>query len=115
MSTPPAALNRLHDAARTTDPGFGFPDTRAAVIQKSIHAIPPAPRLELYKNVSARAKPCILAPRRIGRMLRSVDLGITHVAPPPALGGGQYVQHQMFFDLFGEQRSRLAASRRGVP
>jgi hypothetical protein len=34
---------------------------------------------------------------------QSVGLGVTYVAPPPMLGGGAYIPHGMFADLFNRQ------------
>ena len=37
------------------------------------------------------------------RDARSVGKGVAYVAPPPAIGGGQYLAHPYFTDLFDEQ------------
>lgn len=46
-----------------------------------------------------------LAARRseMQRDAESVGKGIIHVAPPPAVGGGSYVPHSYFADLFDQQ------------
>jgi hypothetical protein len=37
------------------------------------------------------------------RDAEAVGQGVTYVAPPPAIGGGQYAPHQMFADLYNQQ------------
>jgi len=37
------------------------------------------------------------------RDAESLGQGVTMVAPPPVVGGGSYMPHRMFYDLFSEQ------------
>ena len=75
-------------------------DARQRDAETSINPYGPSPLGE--KSTELRAW---LSARRneMQRDAESVGTGVVYVAPPPAVGGGGYVRHDYFSDLFGQQ------------